>query len=124
VAYNFKIKKSFFQVGYNRSEMPILWGKYTANHLNDLHLAFCIRKENKLFNIAYVMGIGKAWGLKDNVGYNKIAAYAEAQLIRKVFYDIGIGINMFVNYNRQYPIGGLRLEFFMSSSYQGQINAQ
>lgn len=124
VGYNFHIKNLFFQVGYNRSEMPILWGSYTKNYLNDFHLAYCIRRETKLFNIAYVVGIGKAWGLKNDVGYNNIAAYGEAQLIRKVFYDVGVGICMFVNYNREYAMGGLRLDFYLSSSYQGQINSQ
>jgi hypothetical protein len=124
VAYNFHIKNLFFQAGYNRSEMPILWGSYTANYLNDLHLAYCIRRETKVFNIAYVMGIGQAWGLKKDVGYKTIAAYAEAQLVRKVFYDVGVGLCMFVNYNRYYPMGGLRLDFYLSSSYQGEINSQ
>jgi len=124
VGYNFHIKKSFFQVGFNRSEMPILWGSYTKNFLNDFHIAYCIRRENKIFNIAYIGGISKCWGLKNDVPYNQYGIYAEAQLIRKVFYDVGIGICMFVNYNRIYPMGGLRLEFFLSSAYQGTINAQ
>ena len=70
------------------------------------------------------MGVGKAWGLKDNLGFNTFAAYAEAQLIRKIYYDVGVGLNFFVNYNREYSTGGIRLDFFLSSSYQGKINSQ
>jgi hypothetical protein len=124
IGYNFHIKKTFFQLGYNRSEMPILWGSYTRNFLNDLHFAFCIRNETRVFNVAYVMGVGKVWGLKDNIGFNTFSAYAEAQLIRKIYYDVGVGLNLFVNYNREYPTGGIRLDFFLSSSFQGKINSQ
>lgn len=122
--YNFHAGKLFFQAGYNRSEMPTLWGSYTQNFVNDLHFAYCIRKENKVFNIAYVMGVGRVWGLKDNHPYGNIAGYAEAQIIRKLFYDVGAGLCLYVNYNRSYPMAGIRLDIFLSSAYQGEINGQ
>jgi hypothetical protein len=124
VGYNFHAGKLFFQAGYNRSEMPTLWGSYTRNFLNDLHLAYCIRKETKKLNLAYVMGVGKVWGLKDNIPYGNVAGYAEIQFIRKIFYDVGAGLCLYVNYNRSYPMAGIRLDIFLSSAYQGEINGQ
>jgi hypothetical protein len=124
VGYNFHIGKQFFQAGYNRTELPFLWGSYTENFMNDLHLAFVIRKETKKLNLAYAMGVGRAWGLKKNIAYGDVAGYAEVQFIRKLYYDVGAGLSMFVNYNREYPMAGIRFDFFLSSSYQGVINGQ
>lgn len=124
IGYNFHMGKMFFQAGYNRSELPFLWGSYTENFVNDLHLAFVIRKETKKLNLAYVMGAGRAWGLKSNKSISEMAAYAEIQFIRKLYYDVGAGLSLFVNYNREYPMAGVRFDFFLSSSYQGQINGQ
>ena len=74
--------------------------------------------------MAYVMGVGRVWGLKDNKPYGNIAGYAEAQIIRKLFYDVGAGLCLYVNYNRSYPMAGIRLDIFLSSAYQGEINGQ
>ena len=120
--YNFKVKSIYLQTGFMRSEMPVIWGTYTENFINDLHLGFCSRRENKKINISYIAGPSLAFGLRNNVRFSHLGFYAEAHIIRKLFYDVGIGFCPFFSYNVKYPIGGIRLEFFFSSSYQGRIN--
>ncbi|MFN5627912.1 MAG: hypothetical protein ACK48W_01375 [Bacteroidota bacterium] len=121
-AYNFRVKKIYLQTGFMRSEMPVIWGTYTDNFINDLHLGICNRRENKKLNISYIAGPSLAFGLRNNVRFSHLGFYAEAHIIRKLFYDVGIGFCPFFSYNVKYPIGGIRLEFFFSSSYQGKIN--
>ena len=120
--YNFKVKNIYLQTGFMRSEMPVIWGTYTDNFINDLHLGICSRRENKKLNISYIAGPSLAFGLRNNERFSHLGFYAEAHIIRKLFYDVGIGFCPFFSYNVKYPIGGIRLEFFFSSSYQGKIN--
>jgi hypothetical protein len=120
--YNFRVKNIYLQTGFMRSEMPVIWGTYTDNFINDLHLGICNRRENKKINISYIAGPSLAFGLRNNVRFSHLGFYAEAHIIRKLFYDVGIGFCPFFSYNVKYPIGGIRLEFFFSSSYQGKIN--
>ena len=123
INYNFGIRKQYFQIGYMRSEPPpVLWGNYTENFLNDLHLAYSIRRETKALNIAYIGGISYAWGLSKNTPYRSVGLYAEGQAIRKIAYDLGVGFSIFAAYNPTFPCAGLRLDFFFSSSYQGKVN--
>jgi hypothetical protein len=121
--YNFGIRKQFFQIGYMRSEPPpVLWGNYTENFLNDLHVAYSIRRETKALNIAYIGGLSYAWGLSKNTPYSSPGLYVEGQAIRKVAYDLGIGFAIFASYNPKFSCAGLRLEFFFSSAYKGKVN--
>ncbi len=123
-AYNFRIKKMFFQAGYLRSSMPGFSKKLSDLFLNDLHFCVNIRRENRILNISYVIGPSLAYGLYNNERFSHPGVYAEAQLIRKLFYDIGIGLCPFVAYNVRYPLGGIRLEIFLSGAYQGRVNAE
>jgi hypothetical protein len=122
IDYNFRVNNNMFQVGYFRSEMPILWGSYTENFVNDLHFGFNLRRENKKLNRGLIIGPSVNFGLKNNVSFLEPGVYASAQLIRKVFYDVGFGLSVFANYNRAYAFAGSRLEIYLSSSYKGKIN--
>jgi hypothetical protein len=123
-AYNFRVANLFFQAGYLRSAMPGFSDAFSRNFLNDIHLAINLRRENRVMNVSYVLGPSLAYGLFDNNRYSHAGIYAEVQLIRKLFYDIGLGFCPFVAYNIKYPLAGIRLEVFLSGSYQGKINAQ
>ncbi|MFN5208935.1 MAG: hypothetical protein ACK5CV_11320 [Bacteroidota bacterium] len=123
-AYNFRVKNMFFQAGYLRSTMPGFSKTLSDLFVNDLHFCINIRRENKVVNISYVIGPSLAYGLYNNQKFSHLGVYAEAQLIRKLFYDIGIGLCPFIAYNVRYPLGGLRLEIFLSGAYQGRLNAE
>lgn len=92
--------------------------------MNDLHLGWGMRKESKALNVAYYLCVSRPWGnINDTTAFGDIGAYAEVQLIRKLFYDVGGGISIFGNYNRYFPLVGIRLDIFLSGAYQGRINA-
>jgi hypothetical protein len=50
--------------------------------------------------------------------------YIEGQVIKKLTYDVGIGLSVFADYNQQQGIAGGRLIIYFSGAYQGKYNGQ
>lgn len=124
IEYNFHIKRSYFMFGYQRTDISGLLNKPKRNKMNDLHLCYGFRKETKVLNIAYYGGVSRAWGvMSDSLSFKSYGVYAEAQFVRKLFYDVGAGISIFGHYNNYFPLFGLRIDIFLSGAYQGKMNA-
>ena len=124
IEYNFHIKRSYFMFGYQRTDISGLLNKPKRNKMNDLHLCYGFRKETKVLNIAYYGGVSRAWGvMNDTLSFKSYGVYAEAQFVRKLFYDVGAGISIFGHYNNYFPLFGLRIDIFLSGAYQGKMNA-
>jgi hypothetical protein len=124
VEYNFHIKRAYFMFGYQRTDLSGFLNKPKRNRMNDLHFCVGFRRENKVINIAYYGGVSRAWGVKnDTLAFGTYGIYAEAQFVRKLFYDVGAGISVFGHYNNSFPLFGIRLDIFLSGAYQGKMNA-
>ena len=124
VEYNFHIKRSYFMFGYQRTDLSGFLNKPKRNRMNDLHLCYGFRKESKVLNVAYYGGISRPWGImNDTLSFKTIGIYAEAQFVRKLFYDVGAGISIFGHYNNFFPLFGVRIDIFLSGAYQGKMNA-
>ena len=124
VEYNFHIKRSYFMFGYQRTDISGFLNKPKRNRMNDLHLCYGFRKESKVLNVAYYGGISRPWGImNDTLAFKTIGIYAEAQFVRKLFYDVGAGISIFGHYNNFFPLFGVRIDIFLSGAYQGKMNA-
>lgn len=124
IAFNFHIKRNYFMCGYQRTDIGGLLNQPKLIRMNDVHFCYGFRRENKVFNIAYYGGISRPWGVSsDTLGFRAIGIYAEAQLMRKLFYDVGAGISVFGHYNKYMPLFGIRADIFLSGAYQGKINA-
>ncbi len=124
VEYNFHIKRSYFMFGYQRTDLSGFINKPRRNRMNDLHLCYGFRKETKVLNIAYYGGISRPWGImNDTLSFKTYGVYAEAQFIRKLFYDVGAGISIFGHYNQYMSLFGIRIDIFLSGAYQGKMNA-
>ena len=122
--YNFHIKRSYFMIGYQRTDVSGILNKPKRNRMNDIHLCYGYRKESKALNVAYYGGISRPWGMmNDTLSFKTIGIYAEAQFVRKLFYDVGAGISIFAHYNNFFPLFGLRVDIFLSGAYQGKMNA-
>ena len=61
--------------------------------------------------------------INDTLSFKTIGIYAEAQFVRKLFYDVGAGISIFGHYNNFFPLFGVRIDIFLSGAYQGKMNA-
>ena len=124
IEYNFHIKRSYFMFGYQRTDLSGLLNKPKRNRMNDIHLCYGFRRETKALNIAYYGGISRPWGImNDTLSFKTIGVYAEAQLVRKLFYDVGAGISIFGHYNQYMSLFGIRIDIFLSGAYQGKLNA-
>ena len=112
----FHVKQVYFNVGAMRSKLDIFRGEYSGDFLTDFHGTVGFRNETRKNNFSYFAGPSYVHGLLDSVTtYNGIGAYAEIQYIQKIYYDIGIGSSIFVNYNRSFPLIGIRLDFYFSN---------
>ena len=88
-----------------------------------------LRKDNEVYHLALMGGISYSTGYKylygglyDNIHpYHVYGGYAEAQLIKKIHYDEGIGGAFFINVNSANTIVGIRLDFFLSGAYKGYV---
>lgn len=124
IEYNFHIKRSYFMIGYQRTDVSGLLNQPKRNRMNDFHFCYGFRRETKVLNIAYYGGISRPWGvMNDTLPFNTYGVYAEAQLIRKLFYDVGAGISIFGHYNNYFPLFGVRIDIFLSGAYQGKMNS-
>lgn len=124
IEYNFHIKRSYFLLGYQRTDLSGILNNPKKNRMNDLHFCYGFRKETKALNIAYYGGVSRPWGImNDTLGFKTYGIYAEAQFIRKLFYDVGAGISIFGHYNNYFPLFGIRIDIFLSGAYQGKMNA-
>ena len=119
--YYFHVKQAYFNLGIMRSKMDVLVGKYSENFLTDYHLTAGFRNETRKSNFSYFAGPSYVHGLLDSTtAFGGIGAYAEIQYIQKLYYDIGIGSSLFVNYNRAFPLIGIRLDFYFSNAFRGK----
>ncbi len=124
VEYNFHIKRAYFMFGYQRTDLSGFLNRPRPMRMNDIHLCYGIRKETKVLNIAYYGGVSRAWGvMNDTLSFRSYGIYAEAQFVRKLFYDVGAGISIFGHYNNFFPLFGVRIDIFLSGAYQGKMNA-
>lgn len=124
-AFHFHIKRQFFRVGYFRSNLSGILGRPQPRELHDLHAGIGFRKETKSLNLGFYGCLTRSFGiLSANEPYSGWGAYAEAQFMRKLFYDVGGGAVIFVEYNAFMPMAGIRLDIFLSGAYRGKINAQ
>ena len=117
----FHIKKVYFNAGIMRSKLDVLRSRYSGNFLTDIHGTVGFRNETRKNNFSYFAGPSYIHGLLDSSNtYRGIGAYAEIQYIQKIYYDVGIGTSVFINYNRSFPILGIRLDFYFSNAFRGK----
>jgi hypothetical protein len=123
IGWNFHVKRNYFKFGYLRSNFMGMFGYSYPQVMNDLHAGLGFRRETKAINLAFYGCVSRAFGLiNPTTSFAGWGGYIEAQFTRKIFFDIGIGPTLFFAYNKDFPMAGLRIDFFMSGSYKGRIN--
>jgi hypothetical protein len=123
VNFNFHIKGNYFQTGL------ILSGDAFGNYNNTVyHAGYGKRKENEKYNFAAFGGISYTRGYRkiDRETYNidkpyKVPGlYIDAQAIRKVSYDVGIGIALTADVNSVRTLAGVVGTLYFSGAYKGK----
>jgi len=129
VDFSFHIKKSYFRVGAFSSGAR-LRAANTNNY--NFHIQYGLRKEDIKYNVSAFLGPSLSYfkrplsdstqfGLNnvlDNV-YNEFGFHACIEVVYKIKYDVGIGGQVFCDYNRVQFVYGVRLIAYLSSAFRG-----
>ena len=123
VDFSFHLKENHFRIGgfMSGTDWHII-NNYSA------HLCYGIRKEHEKYNLSAFAGPSVSWfkrPLKDSVNYNlgsvynELGGFAVIEAIYKIKYDVGIGGQVFCDYNRVQMVYGVRLVLYFSGAYRG-----
>ena len=119
----FHINKYRFQLGGFISGNEFLG----VNNLST-HLGYGWRKETVKYSFALYTGLQHSYGVygiadTDSTTtpyyYSSPGVYVSAQAVRKLTYDIGIGIELYSEINTTQYIGGIKFIAFFSDAYRG-----
>jgi hypothetical protein len=118
---NFHIKRSYFQVGV------MLTGEKVRSYNNyQAHICYGTRFEDKDVHIAgfagisYSSGNGRDSDSTYNRRYQHPGIYAEAEIVKKISYDIGIGGSLFGDWNKEQSMIGARFIMYFSAAFIGK----
>lgn len=130
VGYVFRIQQYFFQLGYHVSSNAFFLYR-SPQKLNNLFLMYGFRKENVKRNIDLFIGPSYAYGSKyaftDTIGNKWYSGFSTVGIKLsfdydwKIFYDIGFGLNAYAEWNKYYPIVGIKINIYFSGAYRGSI---
>jgi hypothetical protein len=101
---------------------------FSNSHLQG-HVCYGLRKESSTFNLAFFVGPSIYQGVAGRPPappevYEGLGLYADLQLIKKLTYDIGAGLELFCDLGfaatgREQVMYGAKFILFFSGSYRG-----
>lgn len=121
--FSFHLKQYYFRLGGFMSGAD-----YRATNNYNLHLGAGLRKETEKYNLSAFIGPSTSYfkrPLKDSAEYNletvynEFGGYAVIEAVYKIKYDVGIGGQIFCDYNRVQSVYGVRLVLYFSGAYRG-----
>jgi len=123
----FHIRRQHFHAGL------LVAGRTFQNTLHTAVFAgYGYRKEHLKYNWGVFTGPSYNFGIlppeftaTDTIPaslYDKPGWHVSAHYIRKILFDIGIGAEVFFNWDVHQSMGGVRLVLFFSGSYRGKEN--
>ncbi len=121
--FNFYVKEHVLRLGGFLSGT-----NFTSANNYSFHLCYNYRKEGEKYNFSAALGPSTSYfrrPLKDSTNYNlskvynEIGAYAVVEAVYKLKYDVGIGGQIFCDYNQVQMVYGVRFILYFSSAYRG-----
>ncbi len=127
IDYSFHIKQYYFRTGAFMSGRD-----FTAANNYNFHVGLGLRKESEKYNLSAFIGPSFSYfrrplsdstqfGLSPvlNTVYNRVGGYACLEAVYKIKYDVGLGGQIFCDYNEIQMVYGVRLIVYFSGSYRG-----
>lgn len=120
IDFHFPIRRSHFQVGVMMSGES-----FGSNNNIQGHICYGLRKETEKSNLAIFAGPSYHTGVVGDVAsglpifYQNFGIYGGAQAVRKISYDIGLGVELFGDISNRQRIVGLKAIVFFSGAYRG-----
>lgn len=119
--FNFHRQEKYFNLGV------LLVGDDIGNYyLFQFHGGIGKRIENQQWNFAGFVGPSYSKGYKKKNGYyvdemySEFGAFISIEAIKKITYDIGIGIKPYADFNFRQTVAGASVVLYFSSAYQGK----
>jgi len=121
--FSFFIKQHYFRVGGYMSGVD-----FTASNNYSFHLCYGLRKEKEKYNLSAFIGPSSSYfrrPLSDSTNYNLATVYNElgvhacVEAVYKIKYDVGIGGQIFCDYNQVQMVYGVRIIAYFSGAYRG-----
>jgi hypothetical protein len=119
--FNFHILQHYFQTGvmitgesfgfYDNYQFHAGYGKRYED--KDIHVA-------GFAGISYSTGYGKVGDTVYTRPFNQPGLYAQVEVVKKVTYDVGAGVSLFVDYNKEQAIIGAKFIVYFSGAYRGK----
>ena len=123
VDFSFHLKENYFRAGAFQSGTD-----FTAANNYSFHACYGLRKEEERYNLSAFIGPSLSYfrrPLSDstnyNLGtvYNQVGGYIAVEAVYKFKYDVGIGGQLFCDYNQVQMVYGARIILYFSSAYRG-----
>lgn len=119
VDFQFPIRRLNFQMG-----AMVSGDAFGSDNNRQVHVGYGLRKESRAANLAAYIGPTYFWGVKGDTvtgpkEYQGLGGYICLQAVRKISFDIGVGIEIFGEINKEQQMFGFRLIVFFSGAYQG-----
>lgn len=121
--FSFFVKQHYFRLGAFMSGTD-----YTAANNYSFHFCYGYRKEGQKYNLSAFVGPSASYfrrPLSDSTNYNlaqvynAVGAYAAVEAVYKFKYDVGLGGQLFCDYNQVQMVYGARLIVYFSGAYRG-----
>jgi len=117
--YHFHIRRQYFQVGGMISGEDFL-----SNNNNSFHIGYGYRIEKNTANLAFYGGPTYFKGVEGippapAMFYDGFGLYLSGQAIYKVKYDVGLGLEVFGEFNYKQIMAGFKIALFFSGGYRG-----
>lgn len=122
VDYNFHILLKYFQLG-----LFLSGDKYGTYNNYQFHGCYGKRIETTSINFAYFGGLSYSAFFERDGGIYKptsktdLGVYANAEFIKKIKYDVGIGASAFIDINSHQNIIGAKIDLYFSGAYKGKV---
>jgi hypothetical protein len=119
--FNFHIKQQYFQLGTN-----ISGEKFGFYNNYQFHVGYGKRYEDKdvhfagFAGISYSTGYGKVGDTVYTRSFKQPGIYAQIEGVKKVTYDVGLGVSLFADWNAEQAIFGGRIIVYFSGAYRGK----
>lgn len=123
VDFSFYVKQHYFRIGGFMSGTD-----FTAANNYSFHACYGFRKEKEKYNLSAFIGPSTSYlrrPLSDSITYNlskvynAVGGYAAIEAVYKFKYDVGLGGQLFCDYNQIQMIYGARLIVYFSGAYRG-----
>ncbi|MBN2682478.1 MAG: hypothetical protein JXR58_08205 [Bacteroidales bacterium] len=138
LGFHFRVKDFWLNLGYHHSSKEFFLYRPPIR-MDEFYIGagYCLETEkyhiSGFVSPSYTIGnyynpipkldsLGKIDNYYLFTSFRKPGVNLKVSYVRKIYYDVGIGLTAYASINRRYPSVGLQLNIFFSGAYKGNLN--